>query len=262
MLAFQQDARESGPGGSSNGGEGPAGATELEKAQAELRRAVALREERMGILGHELLNPVSAVRGLASLLQLDRSLPPQALERLARIEQAGRRMSEMIETLLDVTRVQFHDHLQVSPSDMDFGELCRNVMDEVQAAQPGRELVLETRGDLHGQGDYHRLAQVVSNLLRNAVIHGDRQAPVSLRVRSDSSFVTVDVVNQGPAIPAAQIPALFEPFVQGPATGVKRRAGLGLGLYIARQIVEAHGGTLTAQSSDGETTFTARVPRQ
>ncbi len=236
--------------------------TELRRAEAELSRAVAFREQLMGILGHDLRNPVSAVRGIASLLQLDRSLPPKVLDGLVRIEQVGRRMSEMIETVLDFTRIRFHHQLPVSPSDMDFGELCRNVVDEVLAAHPGREVELEAPGDLRGHWDYPRMAQVVSNLLSNALTHGDGEAPVRLIVGAVSGFVTLDVVNRGPTIAPELLKTLFEPFVQGPATGMGKQCGLGLGLYIAHQIVASHGGTLTAQSDEGATTFTVRLCRQ
>jgi PAS domain S-box-containing protein len=237
--------------------------TELRRAEAELRRAVAFREQLIGILGHDLRNPVSAVRGLASLLQLDRSLPSKTLEGLARIERVGRRMSEMIGTLLDFTRIRFHAQLPVSPSDMDFGELCQQVIDEVLAAHPGREVLFDASGDLRGRWDYARLAQVVTNLLSNAFAHGDANAPVRLIMQADPRSVMLDVVNQGPTIPPADIPTLFEPFVQGPPDeSTARRGGLGLGLYIANQIVASHGGTLTAQSNDGTTRFTIRLHRQ
>jgi PAS domain S-box-containing protein len=237
--------------------------TEIRRTQAELSRAVAFREQLMGILSHDLRNPVSAVRGLAGLLQLDPSLPSKVTEGLARIDLAGRRMSEMIETILDFTRIQFHHSLPVSRSDMDFGELCRNVVDEAVAGHPGREISLEMSGDLRVHWDYARMAQVVSNLLGNALTHGDEKAPVQLIVRTEPRLVTLDVTNRGPTISPEHAKTLFEPFVQGHTAGDRERdrgPGLGLGLYIAKQIVASHGGTITAQSRDGTTTFAVCLP--
>jgi PAS domain S-box-containing protein len=235
--------------------------TEIRRAQIELSRAVAFREQLMGMLSHDLRNPLSAVRGIAGLVRLDPSLSPNVREGLTQIDQAGRRMSEMTETILDFTRIRFHHSLPVLRSEMDFGELCRQVINEALAGHAGREISLDTSGPLLGQWDYARMAQVVSNLLGNALTHGDKKAPVQLIVTADPRAVTLDVVNQGPTIPAEQMQTLFEPFVQGSGNDDRERSrGLGLGLYIAKQIVASHGGTLTAQSRNRTTTFTVSLP--
>ena len=235
--------------------------TEIKRTQAELNLAVAFREQLMGILGHDLRNPVSAVRGLAGLLQLDESLPAKTKDALTRIDQAAKRMSEMIETILDFTRIQFHQCLPVSRSNMDFGELCRNVVDETLAGHSSREISVELSGDLHVHCDYARMAQVVSNLLGNALAHGDKRAPVQLVVKTCQKLVNLDVTNRGPTIAHEQAKRLFEPFVQGRTNGAGQSRGLGLGLYIAKQIVASHGGTITACSQDGTTTFSVSLPR-
>lgn len=106
------------------------------------------------------------------------------------------------------------------------------------------------------------MAQVLSNLLGNALTHGDEKEPVRLIVRADCTCVTLDVVNQGPTIATEQLQTLFEPFVRGEGSHQgRRRNGLGLGLYIAKQIVVSHGGMLTTQSCAGTTTFTVVLPR-
>ena len=237
--------------------------TELRRAEAELSRAVAFREQLIGILGHDLRNPVSAVRGVASLLQLDRSLPPKVCDGLQVIDNAAQRMSEMIETLLDFTRIRFHGVLPVSPSEMDFCELCRSVVEEARVVHSGREVVLDAPAKVRGRWDYPRMAQAVSNLLSNALVHGDDKAPVRMFVGVGPEIVRLDVVNRGPTISPAQIPTLFEPFKQGDAAGTESRPrGLGLGLYIANQIVASHGGSLTAESMDGLTCFTVILNRR
>jgi signal transduction histidine kinase len=168
-----------------------------------------------------------------------------------------------IETILDFTRIRFNDGgLPVSRSEMDFGELCREVVDEALAAHPGRRVSVETSGDLRGEWDCARLAQVVSNLVGNALTHGDDTQPVRLIAKADAASVTLEVVNRGPTIAPDQLATLCEPFVRGAGSDHGRaRQGLGLGLYIAKQIVVSHGGTLTAQSRDGTTTFTIVLPR-
>ena len=237
--------------------------SEQRRARDELGRGVVFREQLMGILGHDLRNPLSAVYGLAERLQLDASLSLKAKERVALIKQASARMSEMIDTILDFTRIRFDDEgLPIRRSAMDLGSLCRDVVAEALAGHPGRQVSLETAGDLRGQWDRARLAQVVSNLLGNALTHGEEMQPVRLVTTADAAAVTLGVVNRGPTIPADRIEALFEPFVRGAASGQdERRHGLGLGLYIAKQIVASHGGTLSARSLDGTTTFTVVLPR-
>ena len=237
--------------------------TEIKRTQAELNCAVAFREQLMGILGHDLRNPVSAVRGIAGLLQLDEALPAKTKDALQRIDQAAKRMSEMIETILDFTRIQFHHCLPVSRSNMDFGELCRNVVDETLAGHASREISVDICGNLRVHWDYARMAQVVSNLLGNALTHGDKKAPVQLIVKTDQTRVTLDVTNRGPTISCEQAKTLFEPFVQGRANGNRGQyRGLGLGLYIARQVVASHGGALSVHSCDGMTTFSVALPRE
>jgi signal transduction histidine kinase len=238
--------------------------TALKRAQLELAGAVAFREQLMGMLGHDLRNPLAAVRGIAGLLQLEDDLPPKLNEGLSRIDQSARRMSEMIETILDFTRLRFSEcGLPIERDEMDLGELCRDVVDEVLAGHPGRQLSLETSGDLKGRWDRPRIAQVLSNLAGNALTHGDEKQPVWLIASANRASVSVDVVNQGPTIAPEQIRTLFEPFVRGEGSHQgRRRHGLGLGLYIANQIVCSHAGTLTAQSADGTTKFTVILPRQ
>jgi signal transduction histidine kinase len=227
-------------------------------AQQELSRGVAYREQMMAILGHDLRSPLSAVTGLSGLLMLDQTLSPRAKEGLGRMQQAATRMSEMIETILDFTRIRFGGRaLPISRSEMDMGELCRDLITEALAVDGCRTISIEVSGDLRGSWDSARLAQVVSNLLTNALTHGDAQQGVRLVVTGDIRFVNLDVVNRGPTLPAEQLDTIFEPFV----SRAHRRSGLGLGLYIARQVVTSHGGTLTARSSDETTTFSMVLPR-
>jgi signal transduction histidine kinase len=139
--------------------------------------------------------------------------------------------------------------------------LCEEVVEEMKQAHPDRAIRVEAAGDLRGDWDPDRVEQVISNLIGNAVTHGT--GPVRVTGRDEGDEVVTTVHNQGPAIPAAAIPTLFEPFTRpAPAAEGARRKGLGLGLFIAGEIVQAHGARISVTSTAGEgTTFTIRWPR-
>jgi PAS domain S-box-containing protein len=237
--------------------------TEQKRVQEELARALVFREQVMGILGHDLRNPLSAVRALASLLLRREDVPASARESLAEIDRASRRMLELIGTLLDFTDGRFKGSLPIAPVPADLHEVCRSVVDELRAADPRREIELALEGDGRGTWDPARLAQVVSNLVGNALEHGERGAPVRVAIRDDGGRVALVVHNRGPPIPPELRPVLFEPFCSGSAARDATRArGLGLGLYIVELVVRAHGGAIAVESTaERGTTFTVRLPR-
>jgi PAS domain S-box-containing protein len=237
--------------------------TDQKRAQEELSQALAFREQVMGILGHDLRNPLAAVRVLASLLSRREDLPENVRDSLSEIERAGKRMLEMIGTLLDFTESRFTRRLPIVPVPMDIHGMCRSVVEELLAAEPDRTVELDLEGDGRGVWDPARMAQVVSNLVANALKHGARHGQVRVSVGGAGEDVILKVANQGPAIAPAAMAVLFEPFRRGSAVGDASHArGLGLGLYIARQIVNAHGGEITVESTGAQgTTFTVRLPR-
>jgi PAS domain S-box-containing protein len=237
--------------------------TDQKRAQEELAQALVFRERMMGILGHDLRNPLSAVRALASLLLERGDLPADVRENLAEIGRAGQRMLEMIETLLDFTRDRFEGSLPIAPVPTDLHEVCRAVVDELRAAEPGRTIELTSDGDGRGTWDPARIAQVVSNLVGNALRHGAQDGTVRVWVGGDADEAVLAVENQGPAIPPELMAVMFEPFSRGSALrNASHAPGLGLGLYIVSQIVSAHGGTIAVHSSEERgTRFTLRLPR-
>ena len=203
------------------------------------------------------------MRALASLLGRRDDLPAGVRESLAEIGRAGQRMLELIGTLLDFTDGRFNGSMPIAPIPTELDEVCRGVVEEMQAAEPGRTISLERRGDARGLWDPARLAQVVSNLVSNALKHGARDGAVRVSVEGDGEDVVLEVRNRGPAIPPELMAVIFEPFCRGSALRDASHArGLGLGLYIVREIVSAHGGEVSVASSreDG-TTFTVRLPR-
>jgi signal transduction histidine kinase len=168
-------------------------------------------------------------------------------------------MGEMIGTLLDFARVRFQGSLPIQRVESDMAVTCRAVIEELTTAHPDHPIRLEAQGDRSGAFDPHRIAQVVSNLVGNALVHGDPEAPIDVMLDGDANFLTLRVRNRGAAIPDQVLSEMFEPF-RGNSNG---HDGLGLGLFIAREIVRAHEGDITARSSVREgTEFTVRLPKR
>ena len=237
--------------------------TDQKRGQAQLAQALAFRERMMGILGHDLRNPLSAVHALATLLLRRGDLPETARKSLAEIDRAGERMLEMIGTLLDLTEARFTESVPIAPVETDLHAVCRAVVGELLAAEPRRSIELDLRGDGRGTFDPARMAQVVSNLVANALEHGAGDRRVRLSVDGDGEELVLAVQNQGPAIPPELMRVMFEPFSRGSTRrDGSRPSGLGLGLFIVSQVVHAHGGVIAVDSTaERGTTFTVRLPR-
>jgi PAS domain S-box-containing protein len=232
--------------------------TDERKVQKELAEGLSFREQMMGVLGHDLRNPLGAVRGLSGLLLLQKELPEKAREALHQIDQAGRRMTEMIETLLDFTHSRNHGSLPVEKKPADLVQVTRRVVEELRASHPSQEIRLDAPPRLPGEWDPARMAQVVSNLVGNALTHGAADQPVEVSLKKGDA-VTLIVSNRGKPIPKEVQACLFEPFRRGASHDGTRPRGLGLGLYIARQIVTEHGGTIGVESGSDATIFRVRL---
>jgi signal transduction histidine kinase len=201
----------------------------------------------------------AVVTGTALMLKRDTDMTAPQRRTLERVLSAGHRMSRMIEQLLDLTRARLAGGIPVYPQPADLRAIVRRVTDELRAAHPDRAIDVSFEGRTEGAWDPDRLEQVVQNLLGNAVAYGDKEQPVSLRVEDHVDEVRVVVHNQGAPIPPRIVPVLFDPFRQG--SKAKRGGGLGLGLFITREVVRAHGGDVTVESEEAEgTTFTVRLP--
>jgi signal transduction histidine kinase len=176
------------------------------------------------------------------------------------MSRAARRMERMIHELLDFTRARLAGGIPVAPAPMSLDLLLKRVMEEYRLTYPEHPLLLTTEGDLAGHWDEARLAQLLDNLLQNALRHSLQDAPIGLTVKAGPSQVTLAVINKGPLLPPEEREAIFEPFRRG-----KRAAGegLGLGLFIAKQIAEAHGGHISVESSvEHGTSFKVCLPRR
>jgi signal transduction histidine kinase len=231
--------------------------TDEKRLQLQLSEALGFRDRMTAVLGHDLRNPLQAVKMAAETLRHE-DLAETARGRVAIIERAADRMVEMIETLLDVARVQGAGSLPVTRVPTNLGALVRDVAGEFAATSPDRDLQIDVHGELEGRWDPPRVAQAISNLVANALEHGDPGRPVHLSVDGSGEAVVVKVKNDGPPITSDLRPVLFEPFSRGDTSP----HGLGLGLFIVKEIALAHGGTVDVESSaETGTVFTLVLPR-
>ena len=225
----------------------------------ELRETLQHNELLIGVLGHDLRNPMSAVM-MGTQLVLSQETDVQKRRVLERVAVSSARMSRMIAQLLDLTRTRIGGGMPLTRTPIDLESVALAIASEIQTAAPRRRVVVEITGNTRGEWDEDRLGQVLSNLLANAIQHG-RTGDVRLRVNGDDErTVHIDVHNQG-VIPAERIAWLFDPFRRGPYT-TSGAEGLGLGLYIVKQIVLAHSGQIEVHSTPASgTTFQISLPR-
>jgi PAS domain S-box-containing protein len=224
------------------------------------------RDRFVGVLGHDLRTPLTAIVMAADQLTSEpEMLEPQQIVVVGLIRKCAWRMQRMVVDVLDFARGRLGGGIPISPAPANFGEACRDAVTELRSVHAARRIVLEMSGDLDGVWDVGKVQQAVSNLVGNALEHG--VDPVRVSVRSEADDVVLEVNNQnlGPPLPAEILPQLFEPFRRGPARSDS--AGLGLGLFIVKEIVRAHGGAIEVTSSEAEgTTFSSRwsrrLPRQ
>jgi signal transduction histidine kinase len=231
--------------------------------QAEQDERDRFRDLFVGVLGHDLRNPLSAITLGAAALLKGGTLGEKEAKGVARIARSADRMTRMIHQLLDFTRTRLGGGMPIERRACDLNEIVRQVIEEAESGHPGRSIHVREAsnptGSWTGSWDRDRLSQLLSNLVRNALEHGSPGTPVGIYLKDDPTQVEIVVENQGPVIPSDLVPVLFDPFRQG-----ERRSsgGLGLGLYIAQQIARGHGGDIDVTSSDEEgTRFSVKVPR-
>lgn len=226
--------------------------------QVELARNLLL-----GMLGHDMRSPLNTIlttaEYLAKLNADDRV--SQAASRLIR---SGASMKILLDDLVDFNRTKLGLGINIAPAVTDLAELFSDELDQLRGAYPGRDFRLELDGDTRGRWDGPRLQQVLRNLVTNALRYGTPGSPVRIRVTGEASEVRFEVRNQGPAIEQASMDRIFDPLQRGtahPEPAAEAPGGLGLGLYIVREVAHAHGGEVSARSDGGETSFSVRLPR-
>jgi signal transduction histidine kinase len=183
----------------------------------------------------------------------------------ARVARSAAAMTTMVNDLLEFARTQLGGRMPISPSLGDLGEICKTAVEDASAAHPQCKFELSTKGEMIGDFDAARLAQLFSNLLNNAAQYRTDDQPVSITACGDADTAVVQVKNFGRQIPEASLKSIFDPLVQLAISDdhkAPNATSIGLGLFIAREIASAHGGSIGAESSlECGTVFTVRLPR-
>jgi len=240
--------------------------TARRRLELEREEEARFQERFIGVLGHDLGNPLAAVRLSAAALLARDTLAPDVRRGVERIDVSAGRMARLVRQLLDFTRARMAGGIPLRPRKVSMEEVCRRIISELEPAHPERGVSLEVQGDPTGVWDEERLSQVLSNLLGNALQHSPEGTQVRVRLAAtDAHFQRVEVHNGGPPIPDSLRSRLFAPFHRTalePGQPKSQHHGLGLGLYIVSQIVTAHGGWVdVASSRDAGTCFSVTLPR-
>lgn len=223
------------------------------------RQTAELREQFIAVLGHDLRNPIASIDAGTRLLA--RQMPDEkAASIIGLIRNSVARMSGLIDNILDFARGRLGGGLPVDlVADADLPAALEQVVHELQSVWPDRVVQNDIALARPVVCDRARIAQMLSNLLANALTHGDGGA-VTVQARSDDAIFSLSVVNRGEPLAAGTVARLFQPFSR--TSGQSGQPGLGLGLYIASEIARAHGGTIKATSSADETRFTFTMPNR
>jgi signal transduction histidine kinase len=228
------------------------------EALLDAHATAELREQFIAVLGHDLRTPLSSISMGADLLKSE-ALPPASMKVVARISRSVDRISRLVDDVVDFARGRLGGGIALQADPIaDVTSLFRQVVEELRAAHPTRAIDLRVRGEGVIHGDAVRLSQLLQNLLGNALHYSPPGQHVSVDIELQERLLVLGVSNGGPAISPSIISRMFEPFKRGSQA---RPAGLGLGLYIASEIVRSHGGTIHVDSDDHVTTFTCRIPR-
>ncbi|MES2887936.1 MAG: sensor histidine kinase [Pseudomonadota bacterium] len=228
----------------------------------------ASRDMFLGVLGHDLRGPLSSIAMSNQLLAMA-DLPAASRQRASgRVARAIKDMTGLIEDLLDYTRSRLGAGIPIAQAPCDLGQVCREAIDLIEGSHPEQPFVLTLEGNLATRADASKLGQALGNLLNNAVQHGDRQSPISLKATGEPEAIVLQIVNQGEAIPPEAFRAIFEPLAQlrtghADESDERSRTSMGLGLFIVREIVNGHCGAINVESTlKTGTVFTVRLPRE
>ncbi len=235
-------------------------AVALEKSRLDERGR--FRDRLIGIVSHDLRNPINTILLGTSVLLEGGGLAPYTAKTLTRIQSAAERAERLIRDILDYTQAHLGGGIHVERKPNDLGPIFRQVVDEIEISHPEHEFELVISGDTRAELDPDRIAQTLGNLLSNAIHYSPPNSRVRIELHGEASSVAFAVHNRGSVIPADRIGDIFEPMQQiTPGTGRGQRS-VGLGLYIVESIVTSHQGTLgvTSSAADG-TTFSITLPR-
>ncbi|WP_262297172.1 GAF domain-containing sensor histidine kinase [Microvirga sesbaniae] len=233
----------------------------LATSEADLldeRKTAELREQFIAVLGHDLRNPLASIDAGAKMLRRE-PLSPKGSTVVGLIQSSVGRMAELIDNVLDFAHGRLGSGLKLDrDAHVPLGEVLEQVVDELRAAWPERRINTQLAVTKTVSCDRARMAQLLSNLVANALTHGAREEPILVRAATLDGSFELSVANQGEPIPPATLKRLFQPFFRVAARPSQQ--GLGLGLYIACEIARAHGGSLDVTSDQNETRFTFKMP--
>lgn len=237
-----------------------------QRARAEAEAAVRARDIFFTVAAHELKTPLTSLLGQAQLLARraarESHLPPRDAHTVATIVAQARRLDTLVMAMLDIARIE-QGQLRLDRAPLDVVELLRRVVAESQPTFERHALALEAPGEpalVHA--DALRLEQVFQNLISNAVKYSSDGSPVTVRVEADGAEVCVSVRDEGIGVPASALPKLFTRFYRAENVDERKISGMGIGLYVVREIVALHGGTVAVESEEARgSTFTVRLPR-
>jgi signal transduction histidine kinase len=235
-----------------------------EAAVAYSKKVDATRDIFLAILGHDLRSPLAATATAGIYLSRPGGFEEKVQQVGGRVKRSAATMNGMVNDLLELARTQLGDGIPIQLKECDLLEMCHWAIEDANAAHPQAKFDLDASGELIGVFDRARLQQVVTNLANNAAQYGTPGKTISIKVTGEAERVLIQVKNEGPAIPKEALPKLFTSLVQlSEHEGDARpRGSLGLGLFIAKQITVAHGGSIHVESDDvNGTMFTAEIPR-
>lgn len=242
----------------------------LDQAVAEstarfTEQAARTRDTFLAILGHDLRTPLAAMAMAGDYLMMPNVGTSKTAEAGSRVKRSAAAMSAMVNDLLEFARTQLGGGIPVARNEVEVKSICQSAIDEMKLAHPECQIELNATANLVGLFDFPRLRQALINLLTNAAQYRAKEHPVRLSASEENDEIIIQVQNQGPVIPSDSLEAIFNPLVQLAGDGNQEgrpSTSLGLGLFIAREIAEAHNGSITAESNEKSgTVFTIRLPR-
>jgi signal transduction histidine kinase len=227
-------------------------------AQVERSRNLLL-----GMIGHDMRSPLNTIVTTASYLA-ELNTGADVSDAAALLIRSGTAIRTLLDDLEDFNRTSLGLGINVVPSEIDLAAVVGDELSQLRGAHPTRRIELAAEGDHRGRWDGARLQQLVRNLVSNAVAYGAPEAPIRVALRNEDAAVRLEVTNHGPGLEPSMLGQLFDPLTRGAASdaGPEARRGLGLGLFIVREIAAAHGGDVDARSAAGETVFAVRLPRR
>ena len=217
----------------------------------------------LGMLGHDMRSPLNTIQATASYLAA-LNAGTKVTEAASVLIRSGAAMKALLDDLVDFGRTKLGLGINISLANVDLAALGADELEQLRRAYLGRQLALEVAGDTRGRWDGVRLQQLLRNLVSNAIKYGAPDAPVHVVLTGGKTDMRLEVRNSGPTIEASTADRIFHPLTRGPAQdgGHSSESGLGLGLYIVREVAVAHGGDVAVRSESGETVFAVRLPRR